>query len=410
MMVGDNPQWLKLLGGIMLVVGTSIGGGILALPIATAQGGFVYASVFLICSWLIMTAGSFILLELSLMLPEGVNIISMSRLTLGNKGVAIAWLSYLSLLYCLLSAYMSASGDVLQNLLKGIDLFWSQQFCSLLIALLMAAIVYRGIEIVDKTNRVILTIKLVAFIAIITYLTPKVQLPQLAGGSPWLLWSVITVPITAFGFSIIVPSMRTYFKGDIAKLRQVIWIGSLITLVCYILWEMAIFGVVRLEGQDGLLSIATADHATTRLMTIISQDRHRAFKVVCQVFTSLSVFTSFLGVSISLFHFFSDGLGKQQKGIQGMGLLFLTFAPPLLLVLFSPSLFIYGLSFAGISCAMLTVLLPVAMIWQARYSELALLGPYQVSGGKPLLMMIAMLATLVISLGLWFDVWVPFTK
>lgn len=411
MMVADRSSWLKFIGGVMLVVGTSVGGGILALPMATAQGGFIFASVFLICSWMVMTAGAFMLLELSLMLPEGVNIISMSRLTLGSTGAIVAWLAYLSLLYCLLSAYMSASGDVLQTLLKEVDLNWSHQFCSMLIVSLIAFIVYCGIEMVDKTNRVILTIKLVSFIAIIAYLTPKVHLLQLEGGSPWLLWSVITVPITAFGFSIIVPSLRTYFKGDIDKLRQVIWVGSLITLGCYILWELAIFGVVQMEGADGLLSIANSDHPPSRLMQILSQDRHQLFMLVCRLFTSLSVFTSFLGVSISLFHFFSDGLGKAQTGIEGMALLGLTFLPPLIFVLVSPSIFIYGLSFAGISCAMLTVLMPALMIWQARYNnELKLIGPYHLAGGKPMVMMVGMLAMVVIALGLWFDVWVPFLK
>ena len=38
----------KVLGGILLIVGTSIGGGMLALPLATAEGGFIGALVLLI--------------------------------------------------------------------------------------------------------------------------------------------------------------------------------------------------------------------------------------------------------------------------------------------------------------------------------------------------------------------------
>jgi tyrosine-specific transport protein len=40
---------LKIIGGALLIVGTSIGGGMLALPIATAPSGFLGALLLLWC-------------------------------------------------------------------------------------------------------------------------------------------------------------------------------------------------------------------------------------------------------------------------------------------------------------------------------------------------------------------------
>ena len=38
----------KLIGGILLIVGTSIGGGMLALPVSTAPAGMLNSIVFLV--------------------------------------------------------------------------------------------------------------------------------------------------------------------------------------------------------------------------------------------------------------------------------------------------------------------------------------------------------------------------
>ncbi|MDE4994658.1 amino acid transporter, partial [Francisella tularensis subsp. holarctica] len=46
---------IKILGSIMIIVGTIIGGGILALPIITAKLGVVIGSILILVVWSIMT-------------------------------------------------------------------------------------------------------------------------------------------------------------------------------------------------------------------------------------------------------------------------------------------------------------------------------------------------------------------
>ena len=41
----------KWLGGVLLVAGTSIGGGMLALPVAAAPAGFLTPALFFIFCW-----------------------------------------------------------------------------------------------------------------------------------------------------------------------------------------------------------------------------------------------------------------------------------------------------------------------------------------------------------------------
>src|SRR5258708_2432147 len=94
----------KMIGGILLIVGTTIGGGMLALPIVMAQGGFWGAALLLFASWLVMTFSAFLILEVNLWMPMNSNIILMAKRTLGRWAEVIAWICYLLLFYCLLAA------------------------------------------------------------------------------------------------------------------------------------------------------------------------------------------------------------------------------------------------------------------------------------------------------------------
>ena len=115
-------MYSRFIGGILLIIGTSIGAGMLALPIANAATGFWQSSIFLFLCWVFMTLGAFFILEANLYLPKGKNMISMAQATLGNYGLLIAWVSYLFLLYTLLSAYISGGTDILNSLLLKIEI------------------------------------------------------------------------------------------------------------------------------------------------------------------------------------------------------------------------------------------------------------------------------------------------
>src|SRR5690242_3859221 len=107
----------KVIGGALLIVGTSIGGGMLALPIATAQSGFLGALLLLFGAWIIMTFGALLILEVNLWFPQDSNLISMVRHTLGRGAEIIAWVCYLLLFYCLLAAYIDGGADVFSLIL-----------------------------------------------------------------------------------------------------------------------------------------------------------------------------------------------------------------------------------------------------------------------------------------------------
>src|SRR5258708_36317236 len=122
----------KLLGSILLIVGTSIGAGMLALPIATAQLGFIGSLILLFGCWFVMTAGAFLILEVNLWMPQNSNLISMAKATIGPLGQFISWVIYLLLLYSLLCAYIAGGSDLFHNLLLAQHIEVSQWVSSII--------------------------------------------------------------------------------------------------------------------------------------------------------------------------------------------------------------------------------------------------------------------------------------
>lgn len=386
----------KLLGGILLVVGTAIGGGMLALPVATSQAGFFYSTFLLFGCWLIMTASAFLILEVNLWLPADTNIISMAKATLGWPGQLIAWLSYLMLLYALLAAYMAGGGDFLNHLALGVGLKLSDWLASLLFAFILGVVIYCGIRSIDYVNRGLMFIKFGALILLLALIFPHVTANNLAGGQFKYITASITVALTSFGFSTIIPSLRTYFQSDVKKLRFAVLIGSLIPLVCYILWDLAIMGVIPRDGNDGLIAMLHSGHSNSEFVTALSVLLNvGTITVFARIFTSICLATSFLGVGLCLSDFLADGLQAQKKGSGSIIVYGATFLPPLLVVFFYPGAFITALSYAGVDCVILLVLLPAFMAWFGRYRK-QLVGQYCVWGGKPLLIVLIVSGLLII--------------
>ena len=390
----------KVIGGILLVVGTSIGGGMLALPIASATSGFVASSCLLIACWLVMMLPAFLILEVNLWLPPGTNLISMARKTLGSVGAGISWISYLLLLYCLISAYISSGQDMLGNLLKLAHFSLPAWANPCIFVAIFSLIVALGIRSVDYVNRGLMSLKLIAYLLLIVFVITYIKLPNLAHSQPAALKGSIMVMITSYGLATLVPSLRAYFKDELQQLRKVILIGSCIPLVCYLLWNLVVLGSLPLQGENGLAGMMQSSDSTSALVNALSRELSNDWVTTfVHLFASICVLTSFMAVSLGLMDFLADGFKTTKQGRSGVLIYFLTFVPPLILVLFYPGLFIKGLAYAGLCCVVLLLLLPVLMAWRGRY-HLQLAGSgYRLWGGKILLLLLLVAAFVVLGVG-----------
>jgi len=392
---------MKLMGGVLLIVGTCIGGGMLALPVSTAAAGMVNSIIFLIFCWLVMTLGALLTLEVNLRLPAGSNMVSMAKATLGLPGQIVAWVTYLLLLYTLLAAYISGGSDVLHDLLHRSHLELPSWLTSLLFTSLFSFVIYSGIRAVDYVNRGLMFGKLGVYLLLVLIISPHVDFTALQGGSMRAITGSLMILLASFGFASIVPSLRDYFEDDIPTLRKVILLGSLIPLLCYILWDAVIMGVIEREGDKGLLALMASDRPTSGLTDALSNAVDSQWITgFFGFFTSICMVTAFLGVSLGLFDFLADGLKLRKAGSQGKVILALTFIPPLAVVLINPGIYLRAFSYAGICCVVLLLLLPTLMAWQGRKSDKLKKSIILVPGGNTLLTILFCIAIFLLMLAI----------
>ena len=354
-----------------MILGTSIGAGMLALPIVSAGQSWYDTVLMLVFSWLLMTLGAFNLLEVNLWLKDGSNMLTMAQQTLGKVGKYVCLVVYIALLLALICAYLSGAGDVLHVMLQYGGLSLSRSWSTFLIWIVLSTVVYSGISIVDKANRFLMAGKLLAYLLLVGMIFPFVHLHYYTKVGHHLYFHALMVMITSFGYAIIVPSLRSYLNSDVRTLKSVILIGSLLPFVLYLVWIFVVQGVLPPFGSSGLVALNHSTEMNSALMNGLSAVTSNGFlSIIAKLFISICVITSFLGVSLCLFDFVVDALGKSEAGPARKFLALTSFFPPLFIVLFKPGVFMVALGYAGICCVILLIMLPGLMVYRGRYLQL----------------------------------------
>ncbi|NRA90519.1 MAG: amino acid permease [Simkaniaceae bacterium] len=362
----------KTFGSILLVGGTSIGAGMLALPLTTGAGGFFPSSILFFISFAFMLLSLFFLLEATLMSEKvSANLITICRERLGPFGEFVAWVSFLMLLYSVAAAYLSGGGSLIADVLSSsLDTNIPPNLGIFIFLAVFGFIVVFETKAVDAINRICMVGLILSFVFLLIFVTPHVETSHYSGGKPKYLLAAVPVVILSFTSHIIVPSLRNYLGGDVKKLKRALLYGSLIPLVFYLVWEFLIIGMLPLGGKYGLESIGGAPHPVAGLTDALNAILGVPWiAVVVGLFSFFALVTSFFGVALSLYDFLADGF-KIKKTIKGKAtLLVLMFTPPLLFALFFPGGFVLALGYAGVFVAVLYGLLPALMVWRGRYIE-----------------------------------------
>lgn len=349
----------------------------LALPIVSAQGGFLPAMFIFFLCYLFMMATGLLLLEISLKMPKDSNIISMATHYFGNPGKAFAWLLYLFLFYLLSTAYISGGGELIY---EATSFYISPTIGSLLFCLVLASFVVFGARAVERLNIFFMLGLVITYILLISIGMPYVELEKLSYHDFPKAFIALPIIFTSFSYQGIIPSLTYYMQKDAKKLRLTIILGTTLTFLIYILFESLVLGVAPLHGPTGLLEAKTA------VYSLRSVTNNPFIYPIGQCFAFFAIITSFLGVSLGLFDFFSDGLKIKKEGAKRGLIACFTFIPPLFIALSKPGLFLLALKYAGaIGCAFLLGLLPTLMAYSHRYikNEKPLFP--QLFGGKKML-------------------------
>ncbi|WP_283011049.1 tyrosine transporter TyrP [Cronobacter turicensis] len=376
----------RTLGSIFIVAGTTIGAGMLAMPLAAAGVGFGVTALLLFLLWAVMCYTALLLVEVYQHHPASTGLGTLALHYLGKPGQWLAGFSMLFLMYALTAAYISGAGELLASSLnQWLDMRITPATGVLAFTLVGGLIVSIGTHSVDMVNRLLFTAKTVFLVVMLAMMMPHIHqvnlltLPVEKG----LALSALPVIFTSFGFHGSVPSVVSYMKGDVRKLKLVFITGSAIPLVAYLFWQLATLGAIPSDTFMGLLANHAGLNGLLQAVRDVVASPH--VELAVHLFADLALATSFLGVSLGLFDYLAD-MFKRRRTVAGRaqsGLM--TFVPPLAFALFYPQGFVMALGYAGVALAVLALLLPALLAWQSRKRHAA---AWQVAGGNIMLAVI----------------------
>lgn len=379
-----NNKYSVLIGAL-LVAGTSIGGGMLALPVLTSVTGFIPSlCVYLLC-WLFMASTGLLFLEITQWMHPEANIVSMAQRTLGRPGKIAAWILYLFLFYSLNIAYIVESGKTVVEFSNGQMVEWMGPIVFLV---LFAPCIIIPTVLAGRINLVLMIGLIFSYVCFVV-LGIRFINPQLLIFANWSqATKALPIAFTSFAYQGIIPTLASYLHYDVNKGRKAILIGSFIPLIAYTIWQTLIMGIVPIEGTNGLEEALRQDLNAIQAMKFFINNSY--IYAIGQFFAFFALVTSFLGVTLGLRDFLADGLNIKQTLYGKIGLSSLIFIPPLLVAIIYPHIFLTMLDYAGgIGCALLLGLLPIIMVWRGRY-HFQFKGSQQLFGGKYILALLAL--------------------
>lgn len=383
----------RYIGGILLVAGTTIGAGMLAVPVVTSFAGFFPSAVLLILFWAYMCYTALLTLEVNLWMPnKNANMITMAEQTLGKWGRLASWLMYLFLLYALTTAYLAGCGPIIVDFIESFtNVQLPKELGTLPLLLIFVYFIYKGTRSVDYLNRFLMVGLAISYLLMVSLALPHIETGNLRRFDAEALLIGASVVATSFGFHIIIPSLSTYLERDVKRLRNVIVIGSLIPLIIYLVWEMLTLGIIPLE----LLAkgFKNGDNSAQILADYLE---HSLLAPTARFFAFFAIVTSFLGVSLSLADFLADGFKIEKTGSGNALICMLTFGPPIIFALSNPRAFLVALDYAGtFGVVLLLGLMPALMVLFGKkfFSKEA---SYKAPGGKYLLISAIVLSLILI--------------
>ena len=371
----------KLIGGVILVAATTIGSGMLSLPMVLAKLGLLPSICLMIFIWLVMYHSALVNVELNLNSGRGTPLSTLARKISGKNAELISAVSFKALSYSLLAVFIYAGSSVLQKLILNyanieysfITVATFYTFCSALILLL-------PLKIIDYANRVLFIGLLVVIFIFVLVIAAFVKIESVnalvfqTNISDIRAWEIVLpVVFTSFGFQVIFHTLTDYCEKNPVTLEKAFFYGSLIPTFVYIVWTISTIAVIHSHNPIFYEQII---HGKVEVGEVIKElgkiSKWEFLELVSWLISSLAIVTSVIGVGLGLTQTISNMIEPKVSHSYGRKVLgvFGSLIPAYFIAIKVPNAFIAVLGFAGMILTVIAILMPIYLFYKAKISNL----------------------------------------
>ncbi len=354
----------SLIGGGMIIAGTAVGAGMFAIPVVSAGMWSIWATIALFITWFCMVHSGLMILETNLNYPVGSSFDTIVKDTLGQRwnifnGITVAFVGYI-----LAYAYISGGGSIVTQTLEAtIGYTPPQKIAGLLFALGLAIFVWWSTKAVDRITTVLIFGMIIAFFMSVSGLTFNIKSSYLFNTVATekvryfpFMFAALPALLTSFGYHHSVPSLMKYYGKAPRKIITCILFGTILALIFYILWLLAILGnIPRAQFID---IIAQGGNIGVLVNAVSGVIDGKFLSNLLSMFANMAVASSFLGVTLGLFDYLADLFKFDDTRMGRTKTAAILYIPPLIGGIFFPNGFIIAIGFAGLAATVWGAIVP----------------------------------------------------
>ncbi|MBI5797916.1 hypothetical protein HZA98_03365 [Candidatus Woesearchaeota archaeon] len=314
----------KLLKSIGMLVGLTLGAGILGIPYVFAKAGFFTGLLILLLLGIVTIIINLYTAEVTLS-TKGIHQLSgYAEKYLGRKGKFLMGLTMIISAYGAMIAYLLGIGEAVSTIFNIPSLY-----VILLFFILLSYAVLRGIRLIEILELGINCGVITVLVVIMLLSLRGISLQNFSAFHPSLVFLPFGVILFALAGAAAIPDMRMELDKDKKKLKKAIILGTIIPLVLYILFATVIVGVTGTE--------------TTAIATIGLGNTLGSYMIILgNIFAAFAMATSFLLMALALLWTYNYDY-KFKKGLAWA----LTVFVPLFIILIGFHDFIEALALTG---------------------------------------------------------------
>ncbi|MBG9244510.1 amino acid permease [Corynebacterium belfantii] len=339
------------LQGVALIFGTNIGAGILSLPYAGRNGGFLALFLALVIAGTLTTISMLYVAEVSLRTKRPMQLSGLAEQYLGNWG---RWAVFVAIMVNgtgALIAYAAGSGELLNNLVSIPPIAGT-----LIFFVIGSIIMYKGLEATGVSELLITTaMALIIFILCgWTFIGPGISLSNVWVFNPYFIIPIMNLAVFTFMAQYVVPELaRGMEKQHSAQISKAIIAGMVVT---GFMLSLVPFAALGLLGQS-----------VSEVVTLSwGEELGRSAYYMANVFALLAMFTSFMAIGYTTMRNVIDIAHWPQHGKQRAIAVLITVLIPLFISLAGFGGFVSALSYAGGLAGVIMSIVPVLLLNASR--------------------------------------------
>jgi len=272
----------SVISAIAVLTGTIVGSGILAIPYVAAKAGLWTGIFMIVALGIMMLMVNLMLGEVMLKSRKAHQLTGYAERYFGRRGKLLMAISVFVGIFGALSAQIIGEGEAIKAVLGGNAMLWAVVFYAI-----MSFLICQSMKIFEKAEVSLGIVKLSLFAVIlaILFFSPDFSIKHQTFQPAQIMLPFGVVLFALLGTAAI-PEVRRELDHKTKKILFVLIAGSIIPMILYILFTLAVVGVTK---------SATTDVATVGLANIFG-----ASGILMNLFAVLTMSTAYLGLSFAV--------------------------------------------------------------------------------------------------------------